>query len=583
MPIVPLGAGAEQVIFITDVAPTSTGTVSNKNYEGETAPASKVLSDCDSDTDSVTVTFEVDATGNWQPGEVAGTAVTVYGGSSAVTVSRASLTQITSDVRRFQGTADIQATADTTIYAITADGTKSQDVSYDRLEDPPLITAAQFATHPDTTGGDPLVQDAQNTTTSLQGTQTVRVTGTAESHATKVWAVSQGVSSSEQGPFDVTTGAFDFLINVRSSGNTGAQTATVEAAVGVGGTRGASSPTSNTVTIDHVLPTFSSVGHSYPASQEALKDTETDTVTITHTNIASGDTYLYADNGTGELTIPATTTYAVSKAVQRLSGNYRESGTNYRLTVTRTEQNGTSASKSGTVKIAHTFPAVTVAKNSGGTALDRMGSGSGTKDRTVHLISSQANLSTHTPVLTNDAGDTADWKPASSWSAVTNLRYTRDYRVLDADIGAGGQASNNFSWLSCSLKNRAGKETTTIGTNPSYSLGGFTTRTINMGPITGGDPPYTHTGDVGVPIVDTSKTTVVNISKGGEPSQTYEGNVTEHNDADSSLNNYWTTVAALASESFDDFTQYFHCSDKKFYDSVTAPGGFNCTVAESET
>lgn len=316
---------------------------------------------------------------------------------------------------------------------------------------------------------------------------------------------------------------------------------------------------------------------NFPAGQSAIKDAESCDCTSVCSDFTS---IVYSDNGTGELTIPSLTVYAATKSVSRLSGGYRETGNNYKIVATKSS-NGATTTKYGTVRIGHDTPVVTVGKDSGGTALDRMGTDDGTNgylDRYAYIIADQVIQPAETPTLATGGG--GDWQPASSWSLYDSYSYRRHYRVEDADIVAGGQAANNYTWGACSVKNRALREATTVTTNTAYSLGGFDTRTINMGPISGGDPPYTHTGDIGVPVVDTAKTTVVNISKGGTPAQAYEGNVTEHNDADSSLNNYWTTVAALASESFDDYTQFFHCSDKRFYDSVTAPAGFDCTISE---
>ena len=81
--------------------------------------------------------------------------------------------------------------------------------------------------------------------------------------------------------------------------------------------------------------------------------------------------------------------------------------------------------------------------------------------------------------------------------------------------------------------------------------------------------------------MDTAKTTVTNQSKGGAPTQAYEANVTEHENADPNLNNYWTTVAAVGSEIFDDFTRYFHCSDKLFYDTILDPNSFTIFIGEA--
>lgn len=563
----PGGGDITSYVFIT--AATGAGTISNKTYEANTVPANKILTAFESDNDSITVTVEVHAlSDSWQPASV----TVSLPGATSVVVNKQDWVQV-ANTRIWTATANlVDAAASGTITATMSDG-DTATVTYTRALDPPLVLTAVWddqGTNPDAY---PAVQ------TQFKNNDNMQLSGTAETHADEVYIKDFGATSGQglQGPYAVVAGVWT-AANVKAGSATGLQNFKVYAKV-TGGTAGPDFTSPTTTNHSQTVPTFTGGAQSdiaYPAGQEALKNAETCNITVTHTNAAAGDTYLYDNNGTGELTIPSTTTYAATKnGVARAAGNYRESGTNYRLTVTRTQKNGAAATKSVTVKIAHTLPVVTVAQNTGSTALPRMGTDNGTnnyKDQTVYLNSTQANLSTYTPALTQDAGDTATWQ--GSWAANGNLRYTRALRVADGDINAGGQAGNNFTWVSCSIKNRAGKEATTITTNPDYSLGGFATRTLS---ILGG----THTKDIGVPVVDTAKVTVVNQSKGGAPAQTYEGNVTEHEDPDPALNNYWTTVAAVGSEVFDDFTQYFHCSDKLFHDTILNPNTYTIDIGES--
>jgi hypothetical protein len=590
-----VGGSVVSTIFIVDF--TTTGAISGEAYESGTDPANKVFTAVTCDDDNLTVHVEVDAGTSggvgqgWQP------VVTIRGGDADVEITN--LTPIVGSTRRFSGSATISASQSATIYADVDDGGRSQDVAYTRTDDPPLVLTAVIDNHSTTTGGDAECPYAQ---TQVSEDDTLDISGTAEPHAEEVYVIDeaddQNICRGEgvQGPFTVTAGVWSGTINVGTGSHATAHYKCY--AKVTGGTAGTTYTSDETIDKDQTAPNLALSGIVYPGTQEALKDAENAQITVTDSNRDAGDTTVWADpeshfddGGTMAIASSEANVDAGSydntswdggvKWVERQSGDYWESGTNATVTATRVAKNGKAQTLNITVKIAHVAPVVTVARNTGGSALNRMGSGSGPKSHTVYLISSQANLSTSSPALTPDAGDTAAF--IGSWATNGDLRYTRSFQVEDGDINAGGQANNNFTWASCLITNRAGKTATTVTTNTTYSLGGFTARTVNMGPITGGDPPYTHTGDIGVPIVDTSKTTVVNTSKGGTPAQTYEGNVTEHNDADSSLNNYWTTVAALASEVFDDYTQNFHCSDKRFYDSVTAPAGFNCTVAESET
>lgn len=494
----PVTFRTRSTVYITNA--TGAGVISGKTYQADSSPPNKVLTAFQSDNDDITLTLEVHAgTDAWQPAsvQVAG------GGATPVTVLKQDWTQV--DNTRIW-TASVNLTdADTTdtLTATMSDG-DTATVAYTRALDPPLVLTAVFDTHPATTGGDAKCPGLQ---TQVKSGDTVRITGTTESHADEVYVKNAGVSSTLQGPFTVTAGAYDFTCNVGSR-SSATQTATLYAKV-TGGSPGADFGTTNTIDQDQTAPTFTGGSQSdiaYPASQEALKDAELCTVTVTHTNIDAGDTYLYDDNSTGELTIPNTTTYQAAKAsVTRLSGNYRESGTNYRLTATRTTKNGASTTRTVTVRIAHTAPTLTVTPNT------RFGTDDGTngyRDRTITITSSQANLSTHAATMTADAGDTSSF--TGSWSASGDLAYTRSFRVEDADINAGGQAANDFSWAGVSVKNRAGKEATTITTNPDYSIGGFQKRRLTI-------PAWPNREAViGCVAVDTANLTAEALSKGGD-------------------------------------------------------------------
>lgn len=553
--------------FITNA--TGVGEITGKTYEANTVPANKVLTAFESDDDDITLTVEIHAAIDaWMPASVQVTGA----GITPVTILKQNFSQLGSNHRVWTASVNIPD-ADTTgtLTATMADGDTAA-VSYTRALDPPQVLTLIWDDQGDAADPYPAAQ------TQFKNNDNMQVSGTAEAHADEVYIIDYEATSGQgvQGPYTVTAGVWT-APNVKAGSATGVQNLRAYAKV-TGGSNGPNFTSPTQTDHSQTVPTFTGGAQSditYPGTQEAIKDAETCSVLITHTNPDGGDTYLYDDNGTPDLVIPSPTVYAATKTgIARDTATYRESGTNYRLTATRTAKNGASATKNSTVKIAHTMPTVTVGRTSGGAEVYRFGSGSGTKDHTVYLISTQANLSTHTPVLTPDAGDDATgWQ--GSWATDGDLRYTRSYRIVDADIDPGGQPANDYSWASCSIKNRAGKEQTAIGTNLNYELGGFSTRTLD---ILGG----THVDPIGVPVVNTSRTTVTNQSKGGAPSQTYEGSVTEHEDPDPDNNNYWTTVASDESESFDDYTQFFHCSDKLFYDTILNPNTFEIQIGEAE-
>lgn len=477
-------------IFITNVTPTASGVVDDKVYVADTNPASKVLESCTSDTDSVTVHIEVDGgSAGWQP------TITITGGATDVVITN--LTRLGSYSRRFSGSAAITVSSSTVLRAVADDGGKSEQLVYTRALDPPAILGIQWddqGTNPDPY---PAVQ------TQFKEGDYMQLSGTCETHAEEVYIKDSGATSGQglQGPYAASGGSWT-ATNVLA-GNASDATASVTAYAKVtGGSAGAdfnseTDQTPATVDCDQTSPTFSSASIVYPSGQEALKDNEDSQVTITHTNAVAGDTYLYSDNGTGELEISNsqngiadTTTYQATKWAERQSGNYRISGTNYRLTVTRTTKNGKSAYQNATVEIAHTSPTLTVNTYSSqdGTNASRLRTDAGSAtdtwngylDHSIRLVSDQAVLSTATPSISGSAVGT--WQ-GGGWSQQSVTEYRRDLRISGSDMQSGGQSNNNYDWdtdFTVTWTNRAGKVTTTVTTNNSFSVGGFGMRTITI-------------------------------------------------------------------------------------------------------
>lgn len=546
---------AESVVFITDA--TGAGSISNKNYESGTSPSDKVLTGFESDNDSVTIHVEVDAGANarvgagWQP------VVTVYGGSSPVEITN--LARMGSYGRRFSGSATIDAPSSGTIHARTEDGGESQHVDYTRALDPPLITSVVWddqGTNPDPY---PAVQ------TQFKNGDYMQLSGTCETHADEVYVKDFEATSGRglQGPYEVVAGEWT-ASNVYAGNGTGSKHVKVYAKV-AGGTAGPDYTSSGTVECDQTVPTFSGGTQSdiaYPGTQEALKDVETCDITVTHTNLVAGDTYLYDTNGTNELTIPNTTTYVATKSgVARASGNYRESGTNYRLTATRTAKNGASGTKSVTVKIAHTFPTITVNRYSGMDGTNqRLRTDDGTNgyyDHQIRLQADQAALSTDTPEIQGEPIGAFQ----GSWVKYNDTQWRRNLRIADADIVQGGQGANTYAWndsTTVSWINRAGKERTTVTTGNSFTVGGFDARTLTI-------PAWPNReADTSVYAVDTSKMASENLSKGGAGPNggtifSFDNSPGEGNTPDDELDKFCMTNG---SDIVDDDGSYWYNKDQ---------------------
>jgi len=486
------GAAATSVPFIMNV----TGGNCNLTYVADTSPTDKVVSAVESDSLTLQVYVEVDAgPGGWQP--------TVDVNGESVT-----LTWIGSDNegRRFSGNVEVVMEGTGTITVTCADG-GTYSIPYTLLVGP-AITSAIFDTHPDTTGGDakcPYDQTQVAYEFVPSGpAQTVRITGEMESGATQIYIKNTGISSSLQGPFNVSGTTFDIEVDVGTN-SSATQTATLYAKDG-DGAQGDDYETDNTIYQEQTAPALcATVVDNFPVGQEALKQSETADVTSTHSNIETGDTYAYSSNGTGELSIPADTTYAATKTVTRIAGGYRESGDNYKLTVQRAALNGRSAIKYAMVRIAHDYPVVTV---TGATA--RLGTDDGTDNYKDHTITIQSNQR----VMNDDSQKSSIDAPkgtfqGAGWTKSGYYDYVRDLRVADADMVGGGQAANDYSWANVSVKNKALRETTTITTGPDYSLGGFEERQLTI-------PAWPNReADIGVLVVDTSELGCENLSKGG--------------------------------------------------------------------
>lgn len=558
-------------VFITDADNGGTGTVSSKTWEANTAPANKILTAFESDDDTVDIHLEMHVLGDsWQPADVQ----VVAPGGTPVTVLKQNWTQV-GNSRVFTAEASLtDASSSGTITATMADG-DTATVTYTRALDPPLILSVQWDNQGTNADPYPGVQ------TQFGNNQNMQISGRCESHADEVYIKDATASATQarglQGPYTVTAGSWT-ATNVKSGVATNPTAHLIVYCKVTGGSNGPdfnseTDQTAATVACDQTNPAFGTPSVAYPAGQEAIKSGETVNVTLTHSNAAAGDTYLYDTNGTGELTIPSTTTYAATKTgVAYLAGSYRDSGTNYRLTATRTELNGHSATANATVEIANVAPVITMNTSSNDGSNVRLRTDDGTnnyKDHNIRVVSDQAVLSTFTPGVTSPVGTFQ-----GSWSQQSVYEYRRDLRIADGDIVAGGQASNDYSWGAPGggiWTNRAGTSTSTITTRPNFSVGGFETRTLTH-PIA-----PAHEMAIGCRVVDTSKLTSNNNAKGA--AQTFEANITHHNDADPNNNNFFTI--SNGSDVYDADGSTFHNSDQKWADTVSVLGSSTFDVEET--
>lgn len=474
-------AGAS-VPFITNV----TGGNVNLTYVSDTSPSNKVVATSSSDQNDITVYIEVDGgVEGWQPSvDINGTAVT-------------NLSRMGSYSRRFSGSAAITMSASGDI-TVTCDDGSTYTIAHTRASGPE-ITAASFGSYP-------------GSQTAVKSGDSIHITGTCDTDTAEIFVKNAGASSSLQNfPGDYSGGTFDITITVGNA--SGSQTCTLYAE-DASNNAGGDYETDNSITLDQTYPTIPDPSVSYPASQAALKDSETADATSTITNAGASPTYLYSCTQGTELSPANASTYEATKTWTRTGGTYRDDddADNARITVTRAE-NAATTTRNFLIEIANTTPTVKVASNTdyegAGQALGRLGSDDGTnnyRDHYVYLNSNQKILSA--PDATNGlVAPLGTWQ--GSWSKQNDHSYRRQLRIADGDILQGGQAANNYSWTSCEVINRAGKTATSVTTNPDYSVGGFQDRTLTI-------PAWTNReADIGVYVVDTSNLTCENLSKGG--------------------------------------------------------------------
>lgn len=245
------------------------------------------------------------------------------------------------------------------------------------------------------------------------------------------------------------------------------------------------------VNLNNSYPSVSITSVSYPTNQQALKSSES---AIVSNNVSNFDVISYSSNG--QLDITDSTTYESSKTVNRLNGGYNVSTNNLTITATKTS-NGAVSSDSTVVKIANDPLAFSI----NGLASPLSSSPAGISDN-FNLVSSQLMLSS--PSLSTDSTQTVA-SDLDHTSAGTSTN-SNSFRVTVDDLDTKGV----FAW-EVSGDNLAGITTTTISTNPNYTIQGFSARTITASPTSLG----AGLAPIGTSVSNPSNVSMENISEGG--------------------------------------------------------------------
>lgn len=462
-----LGAGGT---FITDIAPSGAGTVSNKVFEDGI-----VLVSCDTDATSLVVSV------------LSFTGLTHL--IPRVTVNGVSVTNFTLNTdKRYAGSAIIPIGTGVVTVAVS-----HEDGGY--YESTVTVVAGPVVTAFNLTGGYPGSQ------TELKSGDAYGITFTADTPINRYEIDNYEAAQAAAADVVPGTGPFSASILVANRGS-GTQ-ANQRVRLRCRGTNGiwgnwiltdvyGVGDGSAYVQLNNDVPVVSFGTITYPASQGALKNSETATVANTVTFPSGTGTVLYSSPN-GDLSVANTTTYETSKTVTRIAGSYNIATTNIRLVATKTS-NAATATANGVVKIANTACTLAVTEPA---ARLRSGGNNGTSAQN-HVITITASQQLYSaPTLVAPVGT---WQGAAF--AGSGTTWTRSLQIHDNDT-KGVQA-----WGAISGTNLAGLVTTAITGDGNYTVGGFVFRTFYVAAWPNRE------ATIGTRVSDTSKLRCTNLSKG---------------------------------------------------------------------
>ena len=322
-----------------------------------------------------------------------------------------------------------------------------------------------------------------------------------------IQVVDQGISdgqsySSSYSKSTLPNGNFEFLVPLNVCGTLGSamcdgfQSATFKARNNFGTESDPATTTDIAEVHNSTVPSISFGAALYPNSQGAIKSTESATVE----NIAVNQDIISYTSPNNQLTVSNSSTYETNKNVLYSSGGYNIEGdggaNNLKITATKTS-NGAVRESYKIVNIANT--PLTISINNLASKLKT--STSSTSDN-FNFSTSQLMLSA--PTLSVDPNQTSPSSLSQTASGTGKLSNAYSLTVTDADT------KGTFNWV-VSATNLAGIETTSISTNPTYTLEGFTSRTVIASPnsIGAGLAP------IGTTVTNPNNITFENVSEGG--------------------------------------------------------------------
>ena len=428
------GGGA---LFISDVTPASGGIVSTKLWEAGTVPVQSDITECTTDEDAVNVHVYVEGDSSIYTPEVTINGITVT-----------NLTQDTYDKRTYSGFVQLSITDTTTVVAMTASGLQDT-VIINRAAVGPAISDITFGAYP-------------GIQTELKAGDVIPVTVTTAPEAVSVTFYAFGAANAVVLSASGGTATGNLTINSASG------TLTVKAYATNGfGTAGADFTSTATLLLNQTYPTIATPSIVYPIGQTALKAVETASLTASVTNF---DTITYSTPANIMLN-ELSNVYDLTKTVNRFSGDYIVSGSNYTITANRIANNATST-RSALVKIVNVAPTASISIDGSPARLRSTLAG---KYYTLRVTANQQLKSYNS--LDSDKGT------LSAFSS-----NTKTILIVDSTIrGIGNFGNMSITGLSGIVGND-------ITSGSTFTVGGFEPRIITFGVVSNREPIGTTIG-----------------------------------------------------------------------------------------
>jgi hypothetical protein len=450
-------------VFFTDISPTSTGIVGAKAYVANTVPANKVITDGTADTQNVRVSLVAEGGSAFYSPTITITTVPALPGTPVVV----NLAEDTYDKRMFAGFVDLTGvTADTVITATSSTNATARATVHVAAAGPSissLTIGAYPGSQTEAKNNDvmPITGVVPNTATYVE----VIVAGAAKA----ISSLTLGAADSAGAGFKTVTGTF--IVGASS----GSQKATARARNTLG-TYGANFQSGNSITLNQTFPTIGARTLTYPATQSALKGSETVSIASTVTN---ADTVAYTSSA--DLSVSNANLYEAVKTVTRVGGSYVIGTNNYTITATKAS-NGAIATASSAVTIANAAATASVSITGNPS---RLVSTPGGVSYTVNITPNQ--LLSAAPTMAASSGTLG-----GSWTFSAGV-YSNTLLIKDTDVD-GAQLFGSLV-----LVGLAKVQGTTITSGANYSVGGFQVRTITF-------PAFQQFAAIGTNVVDITKT-----------------------------------------------------------------------------